>query len=472
LNNSSKDNDVEILLRFDDDDLDSVAIVKESVRLDLGENGNRKVKYLIGPRYGWPGLYRYYNELATKTDSDCDWLMLFNDDAIMHTKDWDKEIEKYNGQMVIWPCWFTVLPRKVFEIWGYVCLTRNYDTEISDTVDKLENMGCKVRINPPINILHDAVQYVPSDDATFKERDYQSDIYNLKYEFSRRRDAKLLKEYIETGEIKRDNIDDSMVTGDIGTGDVKIDNIGIGSSISSADINKFIESFENKKGSRALYHHDDQINLQKREYELLTKIKPDIVAYPLFKLLCWIVPFKNSVPHIFTLMNLARYSKAGILEIGTCQGEGALALGIGVKMYGEYGKHNVRLTTIDKVQPDNQAKGYFELFKEFLPSDSHIIANDVNNANDTKSLSPIDLLCIEASLTKEDLYMICDKYIPFVMKDGIVIFFNTGMTDVTYTVLKYFNDRNIKYRILSPDPIDNDSRFLYNNIGIGVIRII
>lgn len=232
-------------------------------------------------------------------------------------------------------------------------------------------------------------------------------------------------------------------------------------------IDKIIEDFEKRKFDTNLYHHFDQIDAQKEGYKLLSKMT-NVDIYPLFKLVCWTVPFKSSVPHLFTLMKYARSSRICILEIGTCHGASAISLGIGSKIYGG---NNPKLITVDIVQPDNEARGYFELFKEFLPSNRHIIQSD------SKSLffnMPIDLLYIDGSHEYEDVYEDCKKYIPLVVKDGIVIFHDTGSSDVSRAIKRFFDENkdNIKFEQLQNEKINSDPSFVYNNVGICIIRIL
>lgn len=233
------------------------------------------------------------------------------------------------------------------------------------------------------------------------------------------------------------------------------------------NMDKLIENFEKRKFEMGLYHHGGQINEQKESYERLSKMI-DISAYPLLKLVCWIAPFKNSVPNIFTLMKYARSSRICILEIGTCHGASAVAIGIGAKMYGG---NNPKLITIDIVQLESAVKGYFELFKEFLPSNRYIIQSD------SKAFSfnePIDLLYIDGGHEYEDVYEDCKKYIPLVIKGGICIFHDADTADVSRAITKFFDDNKdkIKFDRFQDEPINRDSSFQYNNVGILVIRIL
>lgn len=77
---------VQVLVRTDDDDPakpDWGAMERYSATV-------RNFPFLIaisGPRFGYAGLHRYYNELAAAATGD--WLLLWNDDARMTTDGWD-----------------------------------------------------------------------------------------------------------------------------------------------------------------------------------------------------------------------------------------------------------------------------------------------------------------------------------------------------------------------------------------------
>lgn len=233
------------------------------------------------------------------------------------------------------------------------------------------------------------------------------------------------------------------------------------------NIDKLIENFEKRKIEMNLYHHLGQIDVQKEGYNILSKMT-EVDTYPLFKLVSWIIPFKNSIPHMFTLMKYARSSRICILEIGTCHGASAVSFGIGAKIYGG---NDPKLITIDIVQAENEAKGYCELFKEFLPSTRRIIQCDSKLFSFNE---PIDLLFIDGSHEYEDVYNDCRKYLPFVIKGGICIFHDVGSSNVSKALARFFdeNKNKIKFELLPEDPINSNISFIYNNVGISAIRIL
>ena len=193
LDNFSSDNEIEILLRFDEDDNNTFETVKQNI-------DDRRIKYLVGPRYGYPGLHHYLNELASEAKGD--WLMLFNDDALMQTKYWDKEVEKYNDKMVFldshsnqntFSLLFPIVPRKVTEIWGHFSLSRHCDGWMNDIANMLE-----IKVVLPIHILHDLADLTGNNrDETHKGRKYLDVYRNPEDEALRKYDALVLKRYME-----------------------------------------------------------------------------------------------------------------------------------------------------------------------------------------------------------------------------------------------------------------------------------
>lgn len=86
-------NQIEILVRFDNDDIDSITdfiILKES------KFKNYNIKLSIGEWFGYKKLNHYYNELWPQAEGE--WLFLWNDDCLMVTENWDEEINSFSGQ--------------------------------------------------------------------------------------------------------------------------------------------------------------------------------------------------------------------------------------------------------------------------------------------------------------------------------------------------------------------------------------
>lgn len=111
----------EVLVRVDDDDP------------QLKEYKTLPAKVVIGPRYGYEGLAKYYNELAAKAKGD--WIMLWNDDATMETNDWLFRITNFNHtKPIVLNPWnpednlFPVISRKWYDIIGHFSLSTHADS--------------------------------------------------------------------------------------------------------------------------------------------------------------------------------------------------------------------------------------------------------------------------------------------------------------------------------------------------------
>lgn len=73
---------IEILLKVDDDDLPTLAAVQEMSLLF-------PLQVMASPRRnGYADMHHWYNQLAAAAQGD--WLLLWNDDAIVETEKWDR----------------------------------------------------------------------------------------------------------------------------------------------------------------------------------------------------------------------------------------------------------------------------------------------------------------------------------------------------------------------------------------------
>lgn len=124
---------IEILIRMDEDDHEYVELPHKFV--EYAGDGTCKivgarVTWIYGPRYGYKELHRYYNELADKARGE--WLMVWNDDAMMEQKGWDTVLESVEPGMKVlamdkWAL-FPVVHRSVFECLGHLSLNAHTDS--------------------------------------------------------------------------------------------------------------------------------------------------------------------------------------------------------------------------------------------------------------------------------------------------------------------------------------------------------
>lgn len=115
---------IEILVRFDEDD-------KEPIKHLTKNWGDVPVSFTIGPRHGYRNLHLYYNELAEKATGD--WLMQWNDDAIMETEGWDQKIHAQGSGLKVLNATgrlnlFPIISRELYEVLGHWSLQAHSDS--------------------------------------------------------------------------------------------------------------------------------------------------------------------------------------------------------------------------------------------------------------------------------------------------------------------------------------------------------
>lgn len=161
LNASDKDN-VEILVACDPDD-------DRTMQCEI-----TNTKIITAPeRYGYFQLNRYVDMLAEQARGD--WLMLWNDDAVMKTRYWDKIILARKQKYLLWaksneidhaPT-FSIWPREWFTLLGYSAPTPHIDTYLSH-ISNLTGLLQKI----PVEIYHDRFDVTGNeahDDQTYAE---------------------------------------------------------------------------------------------------------------------------------------------------------------------------------------------------------------------------------------------------------------------------------------------------------------
>lgn len=88
---------VEILLGFDNDDPQSLDWCKSNILPDL-ESRDIDATIVEFTPMGYIRLHEYLNIMASICDGR--WIMFWNDDAVMETQDWDREITQYDGRFL------------------------------------------------------------------------------------------------------------------------------------------------------------------------------------------------------------------------------------------------------------------------------------------------------------------------------------------------------------------------------------
>lgn len=79
---------IEFILRIDNDDNETIDVANKLCRI-------LPIKYIIAQRgSGYQELHNFYNDMARLATGD--WLMIFNDDALMNTQGWDQILKNIN----------------------------------------------------------------------------------------------------------------------------------------------------------------------------------------------------------------------------------------------------------------------------------------------------------------------------------------------------------------------------------------
>lgn len=138
--NASCPENVEILVRIDDDD---------TAKYELPQ----QCRVLTGERHGYRNLHRYFNEMAAQAQGE--WLMLWNDDAMMETPGWDDKIRNAgSGLQVLNPSGemnvFPITHRSVYELLGHLSLQAHTDTWLQEV-----SRATQIERYLPLQIAHE-----------------------------------------------------------------------------------------------------------------------------------------------------------------------------------------------------------------------------------------------------------------------------------------------------------------------------
>jgi len=163
---------LQLMFAFDNDDDIGAKYFHENLQpwLEQREISFFAVKF---PRQGYHRLHVYNNKMAQYTN--CHWLMIWNDDAVMQTQGWDTEIMNYQGQFKLLAFHthldhpysiFPILPRKWYELLGYISPHSVQDGWLSQQAYMLD-----IWERIPVWVLHDRADITGNNnDATFQER--------------------------------------------------------------------------------------------------------------------------------------------------------------------------------------------------------------------------------------------------------------------------------------------------------------
>jgi len=169
---------IEICIAYDDDDDESREFFESSWNGYISQC-QASSKIFETERFGYLKLYKYVNFLGQQCTGD--WVMFWNDDALMLTDNWDLEIIRQEGffGLLRMPCvtmnhpfaLFPIVPREWIDFFGMISPVNHSDWWIYNVCAPLN----RVR-NIPVQVYHDRADVTGNNnDQTFKEQSYAAD---------------------------------------------------------------------------------------------------------------------------------------------------------------------------------------------------------------------------------------------------------------------------------------------------------
>ena len=116
----------QIMIGFDNDDTETIDYFVKELQPELDELGANYQAHVFAPM-GYIRLNEYVNGLAKH--SNADWLVFWNDDAVMETAGWDTVIASHTGEFKVLAFHthndhpysiFPIVPKEWFELFGYL----------------------------------------------------------------------------------------------------------------------------------------------------------------------------------------------------------------------------------------------------------------------------------------------------------------------------------------------------------------
>lgn len=167
---------LEIMIAFDLDDYIGFNYFNEHLKQYIISAGCQ-LKITINERLGYRRLNGYTNMLAKIAQGD--WFMMWNDDAIMDTDNWDKIITDYTGQFKVLSVLthnehpnsiFPIVPKQYVQILGF--FTRHYEAD-----NEISQIGYLLDIfeRIPVHVTHDRADLTGNNnDETYQQRNVEA----------------------------------------------------------------------------------------------------------------------------------------------------------------------------------------------------------------------------------------------------------------------------------------------------------
>jgi len=167
--------EIEFCVAIDNDDIKSMDYFKETV-IPWFEGKEYDILVMSFDRLGYAKLNEYMRTLAENSKGA--WLIVWNDDALMESQDWDKEIVSYTGKFKLLAfkdnhnqhpySIFPILPRDWFVLFGQISPQQANDAWVSQIAYVVD---CFQRIEATVT--HDRHDLTGNNnDTTYAEREF------------------------------------------------------------------------------------------------------------------------------------------------------------------------------------------------------------------------------------------------------------------------------------------------------------
>lgn len=173
---------VEIVVAYDSDDTASTRYFSGPAWSDLIQSAGSQSQILCCDPWGYQGLHRYYTAMARQARGQ--WLMIWNDDAVMQTAGWDQAVanhadfvgmlhmttSNFKPTLTLFP----LIPRVWMDLFGEISLHQLNDSWIQDICHEADAV-----CNLPVSVFHDRYDVTGNNlDPTYKNRRYDKKVYN------------------------------------------------------------------------------------------------------------------------------------------------------------------------------------------------------------------------------------------------------------------------------------------------------
>jgi hypothetical protein len=167
--------EIEFCVAIDNDDIKSMDYFKETV-VPWFEEKDHNILVMTFDRLGYANLPKYMETLALNSKGA--WFIVWNDDALMESQDWDKEIVSYTGQFKLLAfkdnhnkhpySIFPIVPRDWVVLFGTISPQQAIDAWVSQVAYVVD---CFQRIEATVT--HDRHDLTGNNnDTTYAEREF------------------------------------------------------------------------------------------------------------------------------------------------------------------------------------------------------------------------------------------------------------------------------------------------------------